>query len=179
MLEACSYEALRMFHLSLSNGLHIDKRSITSSVANHGKLLQLHASSVTVDLASSRIFLPTGAAAWNQSKLRLMGRSPKVAILQALKARLNEWRLRGIRSFTLTCASVGTRLFDITQECCRSGVSLIEQPFQHYLRIIVQHRLLDSAGIHSKRKWADKFNGVKVPLLFRYFLHEAECSIGI
>src|ERR1700716_1273987 len=93
------------------------------------------------------------------------GRSPrvKVAILQALKARLNEWRLRGIRSFT--CASVGTRLFDIKQECCQSGVSLIEQPLQHCLRIIVQHRLLDSAGIHSKRKWADKFNGVKVPLL--------------
>jgi hypothetical protein len=32
---------------------------MTSSVANRRKPLELHASSVTVDLASSRMFLPT------------------------------------------------------------------------------------------------------------------------
>jgi hypothetical protein len=48
-----------------------DKRAMTSSVANRRKPLELHASSVTVDLASSRIFLPTSAAALNQNKIRL------------------------------------------------------------------------------------------------------------
>jgi hypothetical protein len=55
-LEACSCEILRAISASSVNRASlIDKSSLTSRVTNHNRLLELHASSVTVDLASSRI----------------------------------------------------------------------------------------------------------------------------
>jgi hypothetical protein len=55
-LEACSYEALRAVSSARAvRPSFIDRRLMASSIANHTQLSHLHASSMTADLASSRM----------------------------------------------------------------------------------------------------------------------------
>jgi hypothetical protein len=60
MLEACSFQALMAISPARADRpSSIDRRLMASSISNHSQLSHLHASSMTVDLASSRMSLPT------------------------------------------------------------------------------------------------------------------------
>src|ERR1700730_1532821 len=58
--EACSYQALRAVSSARADrSSSMDRRLMASSISNHSQLSHLNASSMTVDLASSQMSLPT------------------------------------------------------------------------------------------------------------------------